>query len=108
MEEKNYLMFEKLPPGKLLLKCAVPAAMSMIFSGLYSIADGIFVGRCIGSDALAAVNLVMPLIAIAFSLAELIATGSSVQLATLLGQKSRIRQTEPSACASKSLSGCPF
>lgn len=80
-------MFEKLPPGKLLLKCAIPAALSMIFSGLYSIADGIFVGRCIGSDALAAVNLVMPLIAIAFSLAELIATGSSVQLATLLGQK---------------------
>ena len=44
----NYLMFEKLPPAKLLLKCAVPAALSMIFSGLYSIADGIFVGRCIG------------------------------------------------------------
>ena len=73
------LMFEKLPPAKLLLKCAVPAALSMIFSGLHSIADGIFVGRCIGSDALAAVNHVMPLIAIAFSLAELIATGSSVQ-----------------------------
>lgn len=85
--EQNYSIFETLPPTKLLIKCAVPAALSMIFSGLYSIADGIFVGRCIGSDALAAVNLVMPLISIAFSLAELIATGSSVQLATLLGRK---------------------
>ena len=85
--ETNSLIFENLHPTKLFIKCAVPAALSMIFSGLYSIADGIFVGRCIGSDALAAVNLVMPLIAISFALAELIAVGSSVQLATLLGQK---------------------
>lgn len=85
--ETNSLIFENLHPTKLFIKCAVPAALSMIFSGLYSIADGIFVGRCIGSDALAAVNLVMPLIAISFALAELIAVGSSVQLAILLGQK---------------------
>ena len=64
--ETNSLIFENLHPTKLFIKCAVPAALSMIFSGLYSIADGIFVGRCIGSDALAAVNLVMPLIAISF------------------------------------------
>ena len=75
--ENNSFMFENLHPTKLFMKCAVPAALSMIFSGLYSIADGIFVGRCIGSDALAAVNLVMPLIAISFALAELIAVGYS-------------------------------
>ena len=80
-------MFEQMHPTKLFLKCAFPAALSMIFSGLYSIADGIFVGRLIGQDALAAVNLVMPLIAVSFALAEMIAVGSSVQLATLLGQR---------------------
>lgn len=85
--ENDSLMFEKMHPTKLFIKCAVPAVLSMLFSGIYSIADGIFVGRCIGSDALAAVNLVMPLISIAFALAELIAVGSSVQLASLLGQK---------------------
>lgn len=85
--ETNICVFETLPPTKLFIKCAVPAMLSMIFSGLYSIVDGIFVGRCIGSDALAAVNLVMPLISIAFALAELIAVGSSVQLAMLLGEK---------------------
>ena len=106
--EKSYLMFEKLPPAKLLLKCAVPAALSMIFSGLYSIADGIFVGRCIGSDALAAVNLVMPLIAIAFSLAELIATGSSVQLATLLGQKEHDRANRTFSVCVKVIVGMSF
>ena len=106
--EENYLIFEHLPPAKLLLKCAVPAAFSMIFSGLYSIADGIFVGRCIGSDALAAVNLVMPLIAIAFSLAELIATGSSVQLATLLGQKEYDRANRTFSVCIKVIVGMSF
>ncbi len=106
--EKSYLMFEKFPPAKLLLKCTVPAALSMIFSGLYSIADGIFVGRCIGSDALAAVNLVMPLIAIAFSLAELIATGSSVQLATLLGQKEHDRANRTFSVCVKVIVGMSF
>lgn len=106
--EANYLMFEKLPPAKLLLKCAVPAAMSMIFSGLYSVVDGIFVGRCIGSDALAAVNLVMPLITIAFSLAELIATGSSVQLATLLGQKERDQANRTFSVCIKVIVGMSF
>ena len=106
--EANYLMFEKLSPAKLLLKCAVPAAMSMIFSGLYSVVDGIFVGRCIGSDALAAVNLVMPLITIAFSLAELIATGSSVQLATLLGQKERDQANRTFSVCIKVIVGMSF
>ena len=50
--ETNICVFETLPPTKLFIKCAVPAMLSMIFSGLYSIVDGIFVGRCIGSDAL--------------------------------------------------------
>ena len=106
--EANYLIFENLPPGNLLLKCAIPAAMSMIFSGLYSIADGIFVGRCIGSDALAAVNLVMPLIAIAFSLAELIATGSSVQLAMLLGRKKQDQANRTFSVCIKVIVGMSF
>ena len=87
--DTNTFMFEKMQPTKLFIKCAIPATLSMIFSGIYSIADGIFVGRCIGSDALAAVNLVMPLIMISFALAEMIAVGSSVQLAMLLGQKEK-------------------
>lgn len=78
-----------MQPTKLFIKCAIPATLSMIFSGIYSIADGIFVGRCIGADALAAVNLVMPLIMISFALAEMIAVGSSVQIAMLLGQKEK-------------------
>ena len=56
---------------------------------LYQIADGLFVGRFIGGDALAAVNLIMPIIMIVFGFANLIATGASVRIAVLLGEKNR-------------------
>ena len=58
--------------------------------------------------ALAAVNLVMPLIAIAFSLAELIATGSSVQLAILLGQKEHDRANRTFSVCIKVIVGMSF
>ena len=60
--------------------------VSMGVTSLYTIADGVFVGRFIGSEALAAVNLVMPLIMVSFALSDMIAVGSSVQIAIRLGQ----------------------
>lgn len=57
-------VFEKASPTKLFFRCAVPSMVSMAVGSLYSIADGVFVGRFIGEGALAAVNLVMPLIMI--------------------------------------------
>lgn len=103
--ENNSIMFEKLHPTKLFIKCSLPAVLSMLFSGLYAIADGIFVGKCIGSDALAAVNLIMPLIAISFALAELIAVGSSVQLASLLGQKENEKASRTFSVCIKAIVG---
>ena len=82
-------VFEKLPPTKLFFRCAVPSMITMAFGALYQIADGLFVGRFIGGDALAAVNLIMPIIMIVFGFANLIATGASVRIAVLLGEKNR-------------------
>ena len=63
--------------------------ITMAFGALYQIADGLFVGRFIGEDALAAVNLIMPNIMITFGLINLIATGASVRISVLLGEKNR-------------------
>ena len=82
-------VFEQLSPTKLFFRCAVPSMISMAVGSLYSIADGVFVGRFIGEGALAAVNLVMPLIMILFALSNMIATGASVRISMLLGQKDR-------------------
>ncbi|ECW8955328.1 MATE family efflux transporter [Campylobacter lari] len=70
----------------LFYKCALPNMASAAFIYLYVIIDGIFVGRYLGSDALAAMNLVMPFIMISFALADMIAIGSSVQIAINLGK----------------------
>jgi len=83
----NSEVFEKTSPTKLFFRCAVPSMISMAVGSLYSVADGIFVGQFIGENALAAVNLVMPLIMITFALSDMIAVGSSVQISIFLGQK---------------------
>lgn len=82
-------VFEKLPPTKLFFRCAVPSMITMAFVSLYQIADGLFVGRFIGGDALAAINLIMPIIMIVFGFVNLVATGASVRVSVLLGAKKR-------------------
>ena len=80
-------MFEEMPPTRLFFRCAIPNMISMAVVSLYTIADGIFVGYYIGAQALAAINLVMPLIMISFAFSDMVAVGSSVQIAIWLGRK---------------------
>ena len=87
-------IFEKLPPTKLFFRLAIPSMITMAFTSLYQIADGLFVGRFIGGDALAAVNLIMPIIMMVFGFANLIATGASVRISILLGEKDRKQASE--------------
>lgn len=82
-------IFASLPLRKLLLRCAVPSMVTMVFGALFSVADGLFVGRFIGEDALAAINLMMPILMMVDALSNMIATGSSVQISILLGEKKR-------------------
>ncbi len=87
-------IFEKLPPTKLFFRCAIPSMITMAFGALYQIADGLFVGRFIGEDALAAVNLIMPIIMIVFAFSNMIATGASVRISALLGAKKREKASQ--------------
>ena len=82
-------IYAKLPPTRLFFRCAVPAAVTSVFGALYSVADGIFVGRFLGEDALAAVNLIMPVVLIAEALSNMVATGASVNISMLLGKGER-------------------
>ncbi len=58
----------------------------MIFMSTYTIIDGVFVSAFVGEDALAAVNLVMPLIGIVMAVGLMFATGGNAVIARLLGQ----------------------
>ena len=80
-------LFGKTPPTKLFVIVAIPGMISMLVSSLYQVADGAFVGKILGSTAFAALNLVMPLVIVNFSIADLIGVGSAVPIAIKLGEK---------------------
>lgn len=82
-------IFLNTPPTKLFFRCAVPAVITSVFGALYSVVDGMFVGRYLGEDALAAVNLIMPIIMIVEAISNMIATGASVNISMLLGAQNR-------------------
>lgn len=60
---------------KRFLGYAIPSALAMFVSALYTIVDGIFVGRGIGDSALAAVTIVVPLTIMLFGVATMFAVG---------------------------------
>lgn len=45
------------PIGKLFWRYTLPAVMGMVVNGLYAVIDGIFIGRAVGAEGLAAINL---------------------------------------------------
>jgi len=83
----NQELFGITPPKKLFVKLAIPSLISMLFSSIYMIADGMFVGKIIGSKALAAINIVFPIIMIIFAVSDMIAAGASVKIGIKLGEK---------------------
>ena len=83
----NQELFGTTPPKKLFIKLAIPSLVSMLFSSIYMMADGMFVGKVLGSKALAAINLVFPIIMIIFSVGDMIAAGASVKIGIKLGEK---------------------
>ena len=83
----NQELFGITPPKKLFVKLAIPSLVSMLFSSIYMMTDGMFVGKVIGSTALAAINLVFPIIKIVFAVGDMIAAGASVNIGIKLGEK---------------------
>lgn len=69
-----------------LVRFAFPTICMMVFFSLYTVIDGIFVSRYVGEDALAAVNIVYPMINITIGLAIMFATGGCAIVAKTMGE----------------------
>ena len=69
-----------------LIKFAFPTIIMMIFMGLYTIIDTIFVSRFVNTDALSAINIVCPVINIIVGISTMLATGSSAIIAKKMGE----------------------
>ena len=75
--------------GSLLIKQAVPASIGILVMSLNVLVDTIFVGQWIGSVAIAAINVVLPVSFFVAALGMSIGIGGSSILSRALGQKNQ-------------------
>lgn len=71
---------------KKLIKFTIPTIIMLIFTSIYGVVDGIFVSNCVGSEAFAGVNLIMPAIMILGSIGFMIGTGGSALVSKTIGE----------------------
>lgn len=71
--------------GRSLMSFASPTIFMMIFFGLYTIADTIFVARGVNTDALSAINIVTPVVNLIVGLATMLGAGGSAIIARKMG-----------------------
>lgn len=69
------------------LRYLVPSILTMIFLSFYTTIDGFFVSKYAGSDALAGINIVIPITCVIFGVAVMLATGAGAIIGEKLGQK---------------------
>ena len=77
-KKQNYVQF---------IKYVTPSIATMIFLSFYTTIDGFFVSRFVNSNALASINIVIPLTCIVFGIAVMLATGSGALVGIKLGEK---------------------
>ena len=83
---KDNIDFGNMEIPKLFRKLLIPTVLGMVFSAVFVITDGIFVGKGIGSDALAAVNITAPLFLINTGVGLMFGVGASVVASIHLSQ----------------------
>ena len=72
-----------------LLRFIIPTYLTSLFNTLYTMVDGIFVSSYVGTNALAAINIVYPIVNILTGIALIFGTGGSAVAALLIGAQKR-------------------
>ena len=70
-----------------LLRFVFPAIVTMIFTSVYSIVDGLFVSNFVGKTSFAALNLIFPLIMVLGAVGFMIGSDGSAIIGKTLGEK---------------------
>ncbi|VVD59160.1 multidrug transporter MatE [Pandoraea aquatica] len=66
---------------------AIPTILSGWVYTIYTLIDGIFIGRYVGQQALAALNLVVPLLYVPYAVSVMVGVGGATLIARLLGEQ---------------------
>lgn len=85
-DNRDALDYGEMRVPRLFTKLFFPTLLGLISSVLLNLADGIFVGRGVGSDALAAINIAAPLFQISTGIALMFGSGVSVVAAVHLSK----------------------
>ena len=84
--QENALGTKSIPT--LFWQYSIPTVAAMLFLGVNTIVDGLFVGRYIGADALAAVNIAMPFSSFLLAFSIVIGIGAQSLIGRKLGEGS--------------------
>lgn len=79
----------KIP--RLFAEIFFPTLLGMIFNALITIVDGIFVGRGVGPDGIAAVNIIAPLYMVVTGLGLMFGIGASVVSGVAMSQSDNVK-----------------
>ena len=85
--EKNISDLGNKRIGPLLAKLAIPTTIGMIANSLYNVVDTIFIGRGVGTLAIAGIGIVFPIQIIIMAIAQLFGMGAASMVSRSLGKK---------------------
>lgn len=85
MEDKRLNELAERPVGRLLWEYSLPAVVGMLVMALYNVVDRIFIGQCVGPDAIAGLAISFPMMSLATAMGVLIGVGASACISIKLG-----------------------
>ena len=86
---KNTESLGKEKISRLLIKLSFPAMIGMLSMALYNLVDTIFVGRGVGTLAIGALSVIMPLQMLIFALTQTLGIGGASLISRALGEKNK-------------------
>ena len=86
-ELERGLLTQKI--SRLFLKYTIPGVAGLLFLGIQSVIDGVILGRFVGANALASVNLILPCYSLMTALSILIGVGCQTLIGINLGRLDR-------------------
>ena len=86
-ELERGLLTQKI--SRLFLKYTIPGVAGLLFLGIQSVIDGVILGRFVGANALASVNLILPCYSLMTALSIVIGVGCQTLIGINLGRSDR-------------------
>jgi putative MATE family efflux protein len=84
MQENNHILADERV-GRLLVSLSTPAMIGMFVTALYNVVDTIFVGRGVGTLAIAGIAIVFPIQMMVMAIAQMLGIGGAAMISIALG-----------------------